>query len=92
MPCLIAAIAFFMPRLVMFVMWLTGDYLGRAYQTVLWPLLGFFFLPYTTLTYAWAQNAGGGLHGWYLVVFIIAILFDLGCGGDTARRSSRKSV
>lgn len=88
MGCLIAAIAFFFPRLVMVVMVLAGDYLGRAYQTVLWPLLGFIFMPYTTLAYAWAKNSHGSVDGVYLVVVILAVLLDLGVvgGGASARR------
>lgn len=88
MPCLIAAIAFFFPRLVMVLMVLFGDYLGRAYQTVLWPLLGFIFMPYTTLAYAWAKNTHGSVEGKYLVVVVLAVLLDLGVlsGGEGARR------
>ena len=90
MPCLVAAIAFFFPRLVLFLMWLFSDYLGRAYQTVLWPLLGFFLLPCTTLAYAWAINAHGKLDGIYLVVFVIALLADLGNGGGQTHSFSRR--
>jgi len=92
MGCLIAAIAFFFPRLVMVVMVLAGDYLGRAYQTVLWPLLGFIFMPYTTLAYAWAKNSHGSVDGVYLVVVILAVLLDLGVvGGGASARRGRKS-
>lgn len=87
MPCLLALVAFFFPRLVIVLLVLFSDYIGRAYQTVLWPLLGFFFLPYTTLAYAWAINTAGSVHGWYLVVVVVAVLLDLGVvgGGSRAR-------
>ena len=90
MPCLLAIIAFFFPRLVILLLAIFSDYL-EVYKTVLWPVLGFFFVPYTTLAYAWAMNAGGGLQGIYLVVFILAILVDLGIvgGGERARRRKR---
>lgn len=85
MGCIIAGIAFFFPRLVMVVMVLAGDYLGRAYQTVLWPLLGFIFMPYTTLAYAWAKNSHGSVDGVYLGVVVLAVLVDLGVIGGGAR-------
>ncbi|MBS0197960.1 MAG: hypothetical protein JSR77_14485 [Planctomycetes bacterium] len=84
MPCLVALIAYFTPRLVMILMWLFGDYLGSAYQTRIWPILGFFFMPYTTLAYAWAKHSGG-LTGFPLVIFIIAVLLDLAAHGGGAR-------
>jgi hypothetical protein len=91
MGCLIAAIAFFFPRLVMVVMVLAGDYLGRAYQTVLWPLLGFIFMPYTTLAYAWAKNTNGSVDGVYLAAMVVAVLLDLGViGGGAKARGARR--
>jgi len=89
MPCLIAAISFFFPRVVLVALWLLSDYLGRAYETVLWPLLGFFMLPFTTLAYAWAINTNGSLQGMYLVVFIIALLVDLSKSGGEASSARR---
>lgn len=56
---------------------------------MLWPLLGFFFLPFTTLAYAWAINANGSLSGIYLVVFVIALFMDLANGGGQSTSISR---
>jgi len=89
MPCLIALLAFFFPRVVLVVLAATTAYLSTAYQTWLWPVLGFFFLPYTTLAYAWAWHAGGGqVAGAPLIAVIVAVLIDLGVigGGGAARR------
>lgn len=66
MPCLVLILALFIPRVTLVLIWLFSNYLGRAYQTVLWPLLGFFFMPLTTLAYAWAMNANGSVAGGYL--------------------------
>jgi hypothetical protein len=82
MPCLLGVIALAFPRLVLAAVWLTSDYLARAYDTVLWPLLGFFFLPLTTLAYAFAHNStAGSVSGGYLAIVVIAVLFDLGLVG-----------
>ncbi|MEX2219555.1 MAG: hypothetical protein WD749_12450 [Phycisphaerales bacterium] len=88
MPCLLVLLAFFFPRVVLVILWLFTTYLHTAYQAWIWPVLGFFFLPYTTLAYAWAHNAGGGsLSGFPLIVVIIAVLLDLGVlGGGAASR------
>ena len=64
-----------------------GDYIGRAYDTTLWPLLGFFFMPYTTLAYAFGKNANGSIEGLYLVLVIVAVLFDFGSIGGGGRQS-----
>jgi hypothetical protein len=70
------------PRFVMVILWIFTNYLGRAYDGIIVPLLGFFFLPTTTLTYAIAENETGGLKGWGLVLVIIGVLFDLGIWGS----------
>jgi hypothetical protein len=64
--------------------------MSTAYQTFIWPLLGFLVMPYTTLAYAWAINSNGSVNGIYLVVVVIAVLVDLGStGGSTRVRRTR---
>jgi hypothetical protein len=69
------------PRLVMVILVIFTDYLGRAYDGLIVPLLGFFLLPTTTLTYAIAENETGGPEGWGLVLVIVGVLLDLGIWG-----------
>jgi hypothetical protein len=90
MPCLFGCFSLFFPRLAIILVWLFSDYLGRAYETVVWPLLGFFFLPLTTLAYAWAVNTNGTVTGIYLVVVVLAVLIDLGLLGGGAHSGRRK--
>jgi len=89
--CLLGILGFLAPRIVIVVLVLTSDYLGRAYQTLLWPLLGFLFMPLTTLAYAWARNTYGSVQGLGLVVVVLAVLFDLGLLGRAARRRKREA-
>jgi hypothetical protein len=89
MPCLLALLALAFPRIVLLVVFFTSTYLERAYKTLLWPLIGFLFLPLTTLAYAWAMNSHGSVEGMYLVVLVLAVLLDLGLLGGGARRRSR---
>jgi hypothetical protein len=92
MPCLLALAGFFFPRVVMVLLYLFTDYMGRAFQTALWPILGFLFAPFTTLAYAWAVNSQGGVQGWGLAAVIVGVLLDLGVlgGGDRERRKKWK--
>jgi hypothetical protein len=94
MPCIIGCLALFMPRLALFLVWLFNNtYLSEVYQTFLWPLLGFIFLPLTTLTYAWAWHYGNGsVQGLGLVIVVLAVLIDLGLLGssESSRRRYRR--
>jgi hypothetical protein len=95
MPCLIGCLALFMPRVAILLVWLFSNYLNEAYDTWIWPVLGFLFLPLTTLAYAWAWHYGNGsVSGVGLIVVILAVLFDLGLVGTGAssRRARRRSL
>jgi hypothetical protein len=80
---LILGIAF--PRAVLLLLFFFSDFLSHAYHSLLLPLLGFFFLPLTTLIYAWIVNSGGSPQGLYLVALVICAMVDLGLIGHTAR-------
>ncbi len=85
MGCLIGCIALGTPRLAIVFVVIFSDYIGRAFETNVWPLLGFLFMPTTTLAYAWAVNSNGTVTGGYLVVVVIGVLIDLGLVGAGAR-------
>jgi hypothetical protein len=85
MPCLIGCLALLTPRLAIVLVVIFSDYIGEAYKTMLWPVLGFFFMPLTTLAYAWAWHQGNGsVQGVGLVAVVIAVLIDLGIVGGNA--------
>jgi len=92
MPCLLGCLAFLTPRLVIVLVYLFSEYLERAYDTLLWPLLGFVFLPLTTLAYAWAINTNGSVSGIYLIGVVVAVLIDLGIIGGGARGRRKEKV
>ena len=84
MPLLL--IGFAAPRFVMFILWIFTDYLARAFDTFLWPMLGFIFLPATTLGLAIGRESAGGVDTpWGLVFLGIGVLIDLGSLGKAAR-------
>lgn len=90
MGCVVGCLALLFPRVMIFVIFLTSNYLGRAFETSIWPVLGFFFMPLTTLAYAWAVNSNGSVTGIYLVVVVFAVLLDLGMGGKGAHEGRRR--
>ena len=89
MPCLLVVILLAFPRVVLLFMALTSNYLQRAYANILIPILGFFFLPLTTIVYAWLTNNHMPLEGLNLLYLIVAVIVDVGGlgGGESHRRS-----
>ncbi len=92
MSCLIGLMALAFPRLVIILVVVLSDYIGTACQTTIWPLLGFFFMPLTTLAYAWAINSSGSVSGVQLVIVVIAVMIDLGIGGGASHPRVRGYV
>ena len=92
MPLVVGCLGLMAPRFAIILVVLFSDYIGQAYTTVVWPFLGFVFLPLTTLAYAWANNSSGTVEGFQLVVVVIAVLIDLGIvGGSAANRKRARS-
>ena len=90
MPCLPMIFAVFFPRFVMILIAIFTNWFSSAFDTVLWPFLGFLFMPYTTMAYmaAMLNNHHSASGGW-LAVVIVAALVDVGGQGRSARRRRR---
>jgi hypothetical protein len=88
MGCLLLILFLAFPRVTLLLLFLFSHYLDRAYHGWLLPLLGFFFLPLTTLCYAWIVNSGQPTAGINLIILILAVIIDLGglSGGEYHRR------
>lgn len=89
MPCLIAILMIAFPRVALVAAFFLTNILQRAYSTILIPVLGFFFLPLTTLVYAYVVVTHGSVEGIYLLMVIVSVLVDLGLlgGGYRSRRT-----
>ena len=88
MPCLAAAFALISPRLALIFVWLFSDILSRSMDSWLLPLIGFFILPWTTLSYAVMWDIGTrDVTGFEWFVVGLAFLADIGSyvGGKRAR-------
>ena len=76
--CLIALI--FSVRIAIFVVWLFGQWFSQAFETSIWPFLGFLLMPWTTFVYALAANAcgiGNDFSGSWDIWMFIAVVVDL---------------
>jgi hypothetical protein len=87
-----AAVIF--PRVVLFLVWLLGNGYLEAAVSALVLILGFIFMPLTTLAYAyavhsWSGSTGISIVGW--VIIVLAALIDLGSlrGGHGSYRRRR---
>jgi hypothetical protein len=87
-PCLLVVLVLVFPRIVLLALFFLSDYLQRAYHGLLLPLVGFIFLPLTTLAYAWMVNTGQPLEGVNLLILLVAVIIDAGGlgGGEYHRR------
>lgn len=87
MCCIFALIGLIVPRVFMVFIALLTNWFGMAFDSVLWPVLGWIFLPYTTLAYMAAMiNNNHHLDGWWVVLLVFAVLADVGILGGSGRR------
>ena len=90
MPCLLLLIVLLFPRVALALLWFFSNYLQRVFHgSIFLPLLGFLFLPLTTLAYVWEVNSGMPTEGINLLWLLIAVIIDLGGLGGGAHRQSR---
>ena len=90
MPCLLLILVLAFPRVVLVLMFLLSNYLERAYHGLIIPVLGFLFLPLTTIVYAWLVNSHLPIAGVNAIILILAVLIDVGgLGGGAWHRRRR---
>jgi hypothetical protein len=97
--CLLGLIAFFTPRIAIVLLLLFSNWIQTCFHALhspfsglLLPILGLLFAPYTLLAYCLAIHEHGSVGGGWMVLVIVAILFDLGVigGGRKARTRMRR--
>lgn len=88
--CIVAIIGALWPRVLLVLIYFFAPQIpARSYHTVLVPLLGFIFLPATTLVYELCVYYLGGVdagHPLALVFIALALLSDLSQVGGVRRR------
>lgn len=87
MPCLLFILFLLFPRVALAVLFFLSTYLDRPYHNNFLPLiLGFIFLPLTTLVYAWMFHSGIAVAGINIMYLLIAAILDLGLVGGGYKR------
>ena len=91
MACLLLILFVAFPRVALALLFFFTNYLSHAYHGFLIPLVGFIFLPLTTLVYAWMANSGLRTEGVNLFILLLAVVIDLsGLGGGVYHRRTRR--
>lgn len=86
--CLLALATVISSRLALFLVWVFTPFVGRAFNhSFLLPLLGFIFLPFTTLVYALFYTPTGlSPFGWLFIIFAFVVDISSHSGGAYANR------
>ena len=86
--CVLLTLLLLGPRIAIFISWLySTQRWADAYDTFIIPLLGFFFLPWTTLIFVLVAPFGN-VAGWDWLWLALAVMLDLGtyAGGTYGNR------
>ena len=90
MPCLFALLALLTPRIVIVLLWFFSGWFHGVFPSILWPILGFIFLPTTLLWYVAVLHwFGGHWTLWPVVGLVIALLIDMSPASSRKRRWRR---
>lgn len=86
MPCILALLALLTPRLLIALLWFFSTWFRGMFDSLLWPILGFIFLPTTLLWYSAVQRwFGGEWTLWPIVGLVIALMIDVSPAGGRRR-------
>lgn len=88
MCCVVTSLFFLGPRIAIIVWWLLQPLRwSAAFPTFFYPLLGFIFLPWTTLMYVLVQPQG--ISGFAWILLGLALLIDVSgwAGGGFGNRN-----
>jgi hypothetical protein len=94
MCCLFTLAAMISPRLGVVVLWAFTDRMTIAFDHWYWGLIGFLFLPWTTIAWALAYAPVRGVTGFGWVVVGFAFFVDLAThfGSSQARRNREQAA
>jgi hypothetical protein len=90
MPCIVALLALLAPRLLIAVLWFLTTWFQGMFATLLWPIVGFLFLPTTLLWFSAVQRWFGGQWTlWPVVGLVVALMIDVSPAGGRRRARER---
>ena len=83
--CLFVVLAVLFPRVAIVLLYLFTNFFTNVYTSIIIPILGFIFLPFTLLAYTYLLKSHIPINLTSLVVLFIAVILDLGLVGGAAR-------
>jgi hypothetical protein len=87
MPCLAVIFALVAPRLVVCLLWFFSRWFDGVFASLLWPILGFIFLPTTLLWYTAVQHWFAGQWSlWPIVGLVVSLAIDVSPAGGRRRQ------
>jgi hypothetical protein len=88
-PCVLALLALLAPRVLIALLWFFTTWFRGMFDSLLWPILGFVFLPTTLLWYSAVHRwFAGDWTLWPVVGLVIALMIDVAPAGGR-RRAAR---
>jgi hypothetical protein len=91
MPCLFLIAALFVPRIVIVLLWFLTGWFRGMFDMILWPILGFVFLPTTLLWYSVVHNWFDGEWSVIPIVgIVIALMIDMSSAEGSRRRERKR--
>ena len=88
MCCFVTSLFLLGPRAAILVWWLLNPIRWQAtFDTFIWPLLGFIFLPWTMLMYVLIAPGGIILFDWVLLALAVFADIAMYAGGGYGNRS-----
>lgn len=89
MCCGLALLAFFGPRVLGVFWWLFRPvYFTAGFSSILWPILGLVFIPWTTIAYVIVYP--GGVHGWEWLLIALGVAADIAAYGSSGYSYTQK--
>jgi hypothetical protein len=87
MPCFFVILGLLLPRLTILILWFFTSWFDGVFEHWILPVLGFIFLPLSTLWYSAVQQ-------WYLgewtfvpiLLMVLSVIIDLSSHGNSARK------
>ena len=74
---IVPTVFFSVPRISMVVILIATNWFKEAFNTTIWPIVGFIFAPYTTLAYMTSMlNNDHKLSGVWVLLLILGVLID----------------
>lgn len=75
--CLVVVLALLAPRVAFALMWVFGERVDLAFDTVVWPILGIIFVPWASIMYVLLWSPFDGVIGYEWVIVGLAAAVDV---------------